>query len=540
MVAVDNRAELRDMFQGALQYFEGRRDEVDNLNVFPVPDGDTGTNMHLTLLAAVKNLNDSELKDFDEFAEVLSRGALMGARGNSGVILAQILRGFSMGIQGKDKIDGRILANCFHLGDDVAYKAVKNPVKGTILTVMKAVAKVAEQAASRKNDFLFVLDESISAGRVELEKTPDYLPVLKEAGVVDAGGYGLILLLEGIHKAALGEVGIFETPEDVIFSPVVDHLAMSEEDIRFGYCTEFIIMNPKEDGENIREYLDDPEQGDSLVTIVADGIAKVHMHTNHPGELLEYALSLGDITNIKIENMREQFIERKKKETQQKAAQVKPFGFVMVVAGNGLGEIAESMGVDAVLNGGQTMNPSTNDIHEAIDQVNAKTVYVFPNNKNIILACEQTIELVKDKKVVVVPTTNIAEGFTSLLAFNETKNPRENLVEMKKACDAIATGSITYAVRDTSLNGVEIKKGQILTTTAKDILGAVDTVEEAVDIFMDKMYDGQDIITLYYGEMVSDEEAEEMQARLSEKYPDADVEIFSGKQPVYYYFISLE
>lgn len=528
------------MFQGALKYLETKREEVDNLNVFPVPDGDTGTNMHLTMLASVNSLNESEMENFDKFAEFLSRGSLMGARGNSGVILAQIFRGFSMGIMGREVLDGKVLAECFKHGNEVAYKAVRNPVKGTILTVMNEIAVQSSKSAAKQNDFIWVLQESIVAGKKALAKTPDYLPVLKEAGVVDAGGFGLIVILEGLYKSAMGDMSLFETSEDVITSPVLDQVIMNVEDIIFTYCTEFIILNPTKDSEEIRNHLDNPEKGDSLVTIVADGIAKIHMHTNNPGELLEYALSIGDLVNIKIENMKEQFLQSNKGKKAEKAKMIKPYGFVMVVPGSGLGEIAESMGVDAILNGGQTMNPSTHDIREAINTVKAKVVYVFPNNKNIILASEQTIELVKDKKVIIVPTTNISEGYASLLAFHETKSPRENLVAMKKACDDLVTGSITYAVRDTKINSLEIKKDQILGTAGKEIFAAADSVEAIMDIFLEKYYQDQDILSLYYGEMVSSKEAEQMKKLIEEKYPDIEVEVFAGKQPVYYYFISLE
>lgn len=541
MKSIEKVEILINMMKAAGAQLEAQREEVDNLNVFPVPDGDTGTNMYLTIKSALKYIEDSSPDTFSQFADSLSKGALMGARGNSGVILSQIFRGIAQGIQDHDVVDGRVLAAAFELGETIAYKAVKKPVEGTILTVMRGVKAGAEKSVTRKNDFLFVLEESIKSGNKALERTPEDLPVLKESGVVDAGGKGLMVILEGMYRGALGKSVVFESPEDVIQSPIYDEAVQNEEDIKFAYCTEFIILNPSKGNEELRADLDDSEKGDSLITIVADGIAKVHMHTNHPGELIEYAISVGPVTNIKVDNMKEQFAQKHPNKTKtKKAEKLKPFGFVMVVPGSGLGEIAESMGVDAILNGGQTMNPSTHDIQEAIATVHAKVVYVLPNNKNIILASEQAAELVKDKKVVVVPSTNIPEGFNSLLAFNEAKKPKENLATMKASFSEITAGSITYAVRDTSVNGLSIKKNQMLSMIGKEIVGASKTIDEAMDIFLEKAYKDQDILTLYTGSMVQPEDSEKMKARIEKKYPELEVVLFEGKQPVYYYILSLE
>ena len=541
MKSIEKVEVLLNMIKAAGAQLESQREEVDNLNVFPVPDGDTGTNMYLTIKGALKFIEDSRPETFSQFSESLSKGALMGARGNSGVILSQIFRGFAMGIQNQSTIDGKTLAQAFTLGEEIAYQAVKNPVKGTILTVMKGIKEGANKSAIRKNDVLFVLEESIKAGNKALEKTPEYLQILQESGVVDAGGKGLMVILEGLYRGALGKSVIFESPEDVIQSSIFDEGIQNVEDIKFTYCTEFIILNPTKSNEQLRKVLDDPERGDSLITIIADGIAKIHMHTNHPGELIEYAIGVGPVTNIKIDNMLEQFIKKHPNKTITKETeQQKHFGFVMVVPGSGLGDIAKSMGVDSILNGGQTMNPSTHDIQEAIATVNAKVVYVFPNNKNIILASEQAAELVKNKKVIVVPSTNIPEGFNSLLAFNEAKKPKENLASMKTSFREITAGAITYAVRDTSVNGLAIKKNQILSMIGKEIIAPAKTIDESMDIFLEKAYKDQDILTLYTGNMVSKEDGTKMKKRIEKKYPELEVVLFEGKQPVYYYILSLE
>jgi hypothetical protein len=531
--------EIKKIFKGALAYLENKKEEINNLNVFPVPDGDTGTNMYLTMSSAIKTIDDHEPKNFTEFAEALSKGALLGARGNSGVILSQIFRGMAVGMHGKGAVDGAVLTECFRLGTDIAYKAVKKPVKGTILTVMDGIRDGAIEALKRQRDVFYVLEQAIHTGKIALEQTPELLPVLKEAGVVDAGGYGLLVIIEGMYKTAIGENFQLDTKEMVIDSPVIDQSYQSLSEIKYTYCTEFIILDPTVDNETLRNKLDDQEIGDSLVTIVADGIAKVHIHTNQPGAVLDYALGIGSVTNIKIDNMKEQFLAKNKK-TEKKPIRLKEYGFVMVVPGSGLAEIAKSMGVDAVLDGGQTMNPSTHDIQEAIDAVPAKVVYVFPNNKNIILAAEQTIALNNDKKIVVVPSINIQQGFTSILAFNEEKNQRENLILMKEAFGTVDTGAITYAVRDTKNNGLKIKKDQILVIRENSIIGAKDTVEEAVEEYLKQAYVDQEIMTIYYGDKVSDKQANELKDRIESRYKDLEVFVYEGKQPVYFYFLSLE
>lgn len=539
MNTITDVGEIKRIFKGALAYLENKKEEINNLNVFPVPDGDTGTNMYLTMSSAIKTIDDHEPKNFTEFAEALSKGALLGARGNSGVILSQIFRGMAVGMHGKGAVDGAVLTECFRLGTDIAYKAVKKPVKGTILTVMDGIRDGAIEALKRQRDVFYIMEQAIHTGKISLEQTPELLPVLKEAGVVDAGGYGLLVIIEGMYKTAIGENFQLDTKEMVIDSPVIDQSYKNLSEIKYTYCTEFIILDPTVDNETLRNKLDDPEIGDSLVTIVADGIAKVHIHTNQPGSVLDYALGIGSVTNIKIDNMKEQFLAKNNK-TEKKPIRLKDYGFVMVVPGSGLAEIAKSMGVDAVLDGGQTMNPSTHDIQEAIDAVPAKVVYVFPNNKNIILAAEQTIALNNDKKIVVVPTINIQQGFTSILAFNEEKNQRDNLLLMKEAFATVDTGAITYAVRDTKNNGLKIKKDQILVIRENSIIGAKDTVEEAVEEYLNQAYSDQEIMTIYYGDKVSEEQANELKDRIEKKYKDLEVFVYEGKQPVYFYFLSLE
>lgn len=542
MNAIREVSEIRNIFKGALTYLETKKEEVNNLNVFPVPDGDTGTNMYLTMASAIRAIDSVEPGSFTEFADALSKGALMGARGNSGVILSQIFRGFAMSIHDKGVIDSKILADCFRLGSEIAYKAVKKPVKGTILTVMDGIWAGASESLNDKDEWLYTLEKGILGGRKALEETPELLPVLKEAGVVDAGGYGLLVILEGMYKTALGDQSFLTTIDMVLDSPIIDESYHSLEDIRYGYCTEFIILNPDKDNETIREALDKPEIGDSLVTIVADGIAKVHIHTNNPGQVLEYALSVGSVTNIKIDNMRQQFLEEQEKKGKKpkKQGRMKEHGFVMVVPGSGLGEIAQSMGVDAVLDGGQTMNPSTHDIQEAIETVHARTIYVFPNNKNIILSAEQTVNLNNDKKVIVVPSMNVQQGFAAVLAFREDKEPLENLRRMKGAFGDVRTGAITYAVRDTKNKGMKIKKDQILVLGESEILAAVDSIQDGIREFLRQAYDGQEIMTLYYGDQVKEQDAMAVKEQIEAQYPDLEVMVFEGKQPVYFYFLSLE
>lgn len=542
MNAIREVSEIRNIFKGALTYLETKKEEVNNLNVFPVPDGDTGTNMYLTMSSAIKAIESAEPGSFTEFADVLSKGALMGARGNSGVILSQIFRGFAMSIHDKGAIDSKVLADCFRLGSEVAYKAVKKPVKGTILTVMDGIWAGASESMKDKDEWLYTLEKGILGGRKALEETPELLPVLKEAGVVDAGGYGLLVILEGMYKTALGDQSFLTTMDMVLDAPIIDESYSNLEDIRYGYCTEFIILNPEKDNETIREALDKPEIGDSLVTIVADGIAKVHIHTNNPGQVLEYALSLGSVTNIKIDNMRQQFLEEQEKKGKKpkKQGKMKDHGFVMVVPGSGLGEIAQSMGVDAVLDGGQTMNPSTHDIQEAIEAVHARTVYVFPNNKNIILSAEQTVNLNNDKRIIVVPSLNVQQGFAAVLAFQEDKDPLENLKRMKGAFSDVRTGAITYAVRDTKNKGMKIRKDQILVLGESEILGAVDSIQDGISEFLRQAYDGQEIMTLYYGDQVKEQDALAVKDQIEAQYPELEVMVFEGKQPVYFYFLSLE
>lgn len=539
MNAITDVAEIKKIFKGALAYLETKKEEVNNLNVFPVPDGDTGTNMYLTMASAIKTIESNDPKSFTEFADSLSKGALMGARGNSGVILSQIFRGFATSIHDKGIIDSAVIAECFRMGSEIAYKAVKKPVKGTILTVMDGISHGARESLKEKDDFLYTMEKGILEGKKALEDTPNLLPVLKEAGVVDAGGYGLLVILEGMYKTAIGDDTLIDSLEMVMEAPIIDDSFNRMEDIKYAYCTEFIIINPNKDNETLRNELDNPEIGDSLVTIVAEGIAKVHIHTNNPGRVLEYALTIGSITNIKIDNMREQFLLKQQKEV-KKPLRMKEYGFVMVVPGSGLAEIAQSMGVDAVLDGGQTMNPSTHDIQQAIETVHAKVVYVFPNNKNIILSAEQTINLNNDKKIIVVPSINVQQGFASILAFGEDQQPLENLKRMKETFSEIKTGAITYAVRDTKTKGLKIKKDQILVINENEIIGAVDSIDEGIDEFLKQSYNDQEIMTLYYGDKIKESEAMVVKERIEKQYKDLEVMLYEGRQPVYFYFLSLE
>jgi len=537
-----NGAMLRSMILTAAKLLEINRVQIDALNVFPVPDGDTGTNMSLTFQSAVKELINCQSNKIESIAEAVSKGALRGARGNSGVILSQVLRGFCNTLKKAEEIDTKLFAQALMSGAEIAYGAVSKPKEGTMLTVARMVAEHAQSVRSKCKDFESFLPELISAGNDAVELTPTLLPVLKKAGVVDAGGKGLMCLYEGMLKAFNGEsVGA----EPVIADnnsgdSVMDHAdIMSLGNIEFAYCTEFFIINLKKkttlaDIERLRETL--MSIGDSVIVIGDLEFVKVHVHTNQPGRALSEALELGELDKLKIENMLEQNRALMKKYEEEK----KEMGMLAISAGDGITSIFKDLMVDAVVEGGQSMNPSANDIANAVQRINADNVFVFPNNKNIILAAEQAKALVEKKTIHVIPTRDIPQGFAAALAFNPELSVNENKANMIHALDTVTVGQVTYAVRNTKLYGFDLKVGDIMGLDNKKILAKGDDVGEVTVKLIEKLRGDEEIITLYYGQEVKEEDAVKLQQVIMEKFPDCDVDIHYGGQPIYYYYIALE
>lgn len=539
-----NGAMLKSMILTAAKLLEINRVSIDALNVFPVPDGDTGTNMSLTFQSAVKELVNCQSNKISDIAEAVSKGALRGARGNSGVILSQVLRGFcnTLNKEKEEEIDTKLFAQALKVGAEVAYGAVSKPKEGTMLTVARMVSEHAQSIRSKYKDFNKFLPEIISAGEEAVKLTPSLLPVLKKAGVVDAGGKGLMCLYEGMYKALIGEsvseVAVLpeENSNDTNFESA-DILSLGN--IEFAYCTEFFIINLKKkttlaDIERLREKL--MSIGDSVIVIGDLEFVKVHVHTNQPGRALTEALELGELDRLKIENMLEQNRELIKKYEAEK----KEMGMLSISAGDGITAIFKDLMVDAVIEGGQSMNPSANDIASAVQRINAENVFVFPNNKNIILAAEQAKSLVENKKIHVIPTKNIPQGFAAAIAFNPDLPVDENKTNMIHALDSVTVGQVTYAVRNTKLYGFDLKVGDIMGLDNKKILAKGKHVNEVAINLIDKLRNGEEIITLYYGQDVTEEEAMKLQEVLSEKYPDCDIDVHYGGQPIYYYYIALE
>lgn len=538
-----NGAMLKSMVLTAAKLLEVNRANIDALNVFPVPDGDTGTNMSLTIQSAVKELVACRTNKVSDIAEAISKGALRGARGNSGVILSQVLRGMCNILKKDEEIDVKTFVQALKNSAEVAYGAVTKPKEGTMLTVARMVAEHAQSIRGKHKDFETFLPEIISAGNKAVDLTPSLLPVLKKAGVVDAGGKGLMCLYEGMYKALMGE----SVSEEVVQSEVSDSSdslmehaeIMSIGDIEFAYCTEFFIINLKKkttlaDIERLRETL--MTIGDCVIVIGDLEFVKVHVHTNQPGKALSEALQLGELDRLKIENMLEQNRALLKKYEAEK----KDMGMMAVSAGDGITGIFKDLMVDAVIEGGQSMNPSANDIANAVRRINADNVFVFPNNKNIILAAEQAKSLVENKKIHVIPTKNIPQGFAAALAFNPELPADENKANMIHALDSVTVGQVTYAVRNTKLYGFDLKIGDVMGLDNKKILAKGNDVTQVTIDLIEKLRSGEEIITLYYGQDVKEEDAVALQDALLEKYPDCDVEIHYGGQPIYYYYIALE
>lgn len=537
-----NGAMLRSMILTAAKVLEINRVTVDSLNVFPVPDGDTGTNMSLTLQSAVKELINCNSNKISEISDAVSRGALRGARGNSGVITSQILRGMCNVFKKAEEIDVKIFAQALMNGAEVAYGAVSKPKEGTMLTVIRMIAENAQSTRRRHADFETFFPEIMKAGNEAVELTPSLLPVLKKAGVVDAGGKGLMCIFDGMFKAIMGETvsGDIDIPDAKSVETAMEHAdIMSLGTIEFAYCTEFFIINLKKqttmaDIERFKEFL--MTIGDCVIVIGDLEFVKVHVHTNQPGVALTKALQLGELDKLKIENMLEQNRALMKKYEEEK----KEMGMMSVSAGDGISSIFKDLMVDSVIEGGQSMNPSASDIADAVQRINAENVFVFPNNKNIILAAEQAKSLVENKTIHVIPTKNIPQGFSAALAFNPDLSVDENKANMIHALDTVTVGQVTYAVRNTKLYGFDLKVGDIMGLDNKKILSVGKEVSEVTLKLIEKLRSDEEMITLYYGKDVKEEEAEALASVIAEQYPDCDVEIHYGGQPIYYYYIALE
>ncbi|MDD4002796.1 MAG: DAK2 domain-containing protein [Clostridia bacterium] len=537
-----NANTFRKIITSGVKLLDANKQHIDSLNVFPVPDGDTGTNMSLTLKSSLAEMNEYQGNNLDTLAESVSKGALKGARGNSGVITSQILRGFCSVIKENKEIDTKTFAKALKSGTEIAYNAVSKPKEGTMLTVIRIVAESALAVSKKENDFEKFLPQIIEAGENILEKTPDMLPVLKKAGVVDAGGKGLVIMFKGMLKGVLGEE-IEETEQlsEESTGDVSEHAdLLNLGDIEFAYCTEFFIINlnkktTKADIDKLREtYL---TLGDCVLVIGDLDFVKVHVHTNMPGKLLEAALSLGEIDKIKIENM----LEQNRQLVAQREAEKKEQGMLSVCAGKGLKNIFKDLLVDAVLEGGQTMNPSANDIAEAASRINCDHVFIFPNNKNIILAAQQANALIEGKQLHVIPTKNIPQGLAAALAFNPDATVEENAANMSSVLDTVNAGQVTYAVRSTEVDGFKLKKGDIIGLDHKNILTKGSDINEVTTSLIDKtLTQNHTMITLYYGEDVKEEDANLLKEQLQEKYSDCEVDCYYGGQPIYYYIVSLE
>lgn len=546
-----NGTEFRKMVASGARMLEINRAKVDALNVFPVPDGDTGTNMSLTLQSAVKEMNACSSNRFQEICDSVSKGALKGARGNSGVISSQIFRGICSVIRDtKDAFDTKTFAKAMEAGSKVAYGAVSIPKEGTILTVVRLMAESAGKLASKHKDFVPFLTALIEVGDEALAKTPELLPVLKKAGVVDSGGVGLMTIMRGFLAALSGkEAELGDVPmeaqdgkktEDDVFGDNSDIINLDLGEIEFAYCTEFFVVNLKPvttlaDIDKLKEKL--MGIGDSVICIGDLELVKVHVHTNTPGVALSLALELGELDRIKIENMLEENRALKAKLEAEK----KEMGMLAICAGKGLEEIFKDLMCDRVIEGGQTMNPSAQDIADAVQKINASNVFVFPNNSNVILAAEQAKDLVNNRIIHVIPTKNVPQGFAAALAFNPEASVPENKTDMTHAIDNVASGQVTYAVRETTMNGFKLKEGDIIGLDNKRILAKSDNIDDTtLKLVKALKNDDHEMITLYYGEGIKEDDAEALAAKISENYPDCDVDFHFGGQPVYYYMVSLE
>ena len=551
---------LQKAFIAGAKNLEANKEYINELNVFPVPDGDTGTNMTLTIMSAAQEVGSIDKPDMETVSKAISSGSLRGARGNSGVILSQLFRGFTREIKKEQEINVEILSRACNKAVETAYKAVMKPKEGTILTVAKGMAEKAEELVAESEDLIFVVDEIIKHGDYVLSQTPEMLPVLKEAGVVDSGGEGLMTVVKGAYDALQGKE-IDYTLEGTSKSgggANLDDIEIEEANIKFGYCTEFIINldNPLDEDEEdkFKEFLH--SIGDSIVMVADDEIVKVHVHTNQPGEAFTRALTYGSLSRMKVDNMREEHHERliqnaekrakeqaeaDKKAEAKKDEPRKENGFIAVSVGEGLDEVFKSLEIDAIISGGQTMNPSTDDILKAVDKVNADNIFILPNNTNIILAAQQAEILLEDKKLIVIPSKTIPQGIAAMLGFIPGESPDDNKESMIESMSGIATGEITYAVRDTVIDDHEIKEGNIMGIGDEGILAVGEDLEATTIEMIDAMVDEDSgMISVYYGEDVKEEDANKLVEKLEKKFPDVEVECYMGGQPVYYYITSVE
>ena len=564
---------LKNAFLAGAKGLEAKKDWINELNVFPVPDGDTGTNMTLTIMAAAKEVAELENPTMDQLAKAISSGSLRGARGNSGVILSQLLRGFTKEIKAVEEIDTTILANAMVRGTETAYKAVMKPKEGTILTVAKAMADKGLEMASQTDDIEEFVKQVIEYGDYVLSQTPEMLPVLKQAGVVDSGGQGLMQVVKGAVDGLLGKTVDFslDTVPDSGNRPAAGEKAargaartdIDTADIKFGYCTEFIINLEKvytdKDETELKSYLE--SIGDSLVVVSDDEIVKVHVHTNHPGLAFEKALAFGSLSRMKIDNMREEHQERviqdserlareqaareqedKDKATGEEApSERREYGFIAVSSGEGLSDIFRGIGADCLIEGGQTMNPSTEDMLKAIERVNAENIFILPNNKNIIMAAQQARDLTEDKNIIVIPSRTVPQGITALVNFMPDLGPEENTQTMTEEMGNVRTAQITYAVRTTNIDGIDIEEGDIMALGDHGMLAVGKSVDGVALDAMKEMLDEEcELVTIYYGADVSEHEAKVLEEQAQEQYPDKEIELQYGGQPIYYYMISAE
>ena len=543
---------FQKMFLAGAKNLEAKKEWINELNVFPVPDGDTGTNMTLTIMSAAKEVGGIENPDMKVIAKAISSGSLRGARGNSGVILSQLFRGFTKEIKTCEEIDAMVLAKACNRAVETAYKAVMKPKEGTILTVAKGMADKAAQVAETEEDLTVMIDEIIKHGDDVLNQTPEMLPVLKQAGVVDSGGQGLMQVVKGAYDAFLGKE-IDLTIEDAAKPVDKSKLEVTDNfDIKYGYCTEFIINldkeMPIETEKEFKAYLE--SIGDSIVVVADDEVVKVHVHTNDPGLAIQKALTFGSLSKMKIDNMREEHQERLIKDAEKAATQQeeekkneprKDYGFVAISVGEGLDEIFKGLGVDYIISGGQTMNPSTEDILEAVDKINADTIFVLPNNKNIILAAQQAESLVEDKKLVVIPSKTVPQGIAAMIGFVQESSVEENKESMIENMSYIKTGQSTYAVRDTVIDDKEIHEGNIMGIGDDGILSVgEDIADTTVDMIREMVDEESEIVSLYYGSDVTEDDANELAKKVEKALPDVEVEVYPGGQPIYYYIASVE
>ncbi|MBR6222055.1 MAG: DAK2 domain-containing protein [Lachnospiraceae bacterium] len=582
MSATINAATLQRLFLAGAKRIEAKKEYINELNVFPVPDGDTGTNMSLTIMSAAKDVQAIEDPTMATIAKAMSSGSLRGARGNSGVILSQLFRGFCKDIQDKEELGVEDIMSGFKRAVETAYKAVMKPKEGTILTVAKGVCDKAQELGPRAKDLDVYFKAILDYGYEVLSKTPDMLPVLKEAGVVDSGGQGLMEVLHGAYDEFVGNEVDYKVDIPVVkkekakLISAVDSKNITTANIKFGYCTEFIVVLDKAIDDNtkdkFREYL--LSMGDSLVFVSDDEMIKVHVHTNHPGEVFEKAFTYGQLCNMKIDNMRMEHQEKLQKEHERMAKMMqeerngiirhaetapkpydedlieedkkeaeppKKYGFISVSVGDGMNDIFGELNVDYIISGGQTMNPSTEDVLEAIASVNAENIFILPNNKNIILAANQAKSLTKDKNIIVLPTKTVPQGISAMIGFNPESTPEENEAAMSEAFSLVKSGEVTYAVRDTSIDGKEIHVGDYMGIGDNGIEAVGKDKQETTIELISKISDeDSELVSIYYGSEATEAEANELSEKLSELLPDADVEVYYGGQPVYYYIISVE